>query len=236
MSRYAQLAYTRAVQQQQAQRGSARANAARLIDGADPDRLGRVEREFIAQRDGFYLATVNQFGWPYVQFRGGPPGFVHVLDDRTLAFADVRGNRQYITTGNLDTDDRVALFFMDYACQRRLKLFGYASHHALGEHPSLANRLNDTRTDGHVERIVVVRVEGLDWNCPQHITPRFTIREMSPVINELKERIIGLEQENARLRRRCETTEVRLPSHTHAANTHEPGDPLDVHRSPGVPT
>jgi predicted pyridoxine 5'-phosphate oxidase superfamily flavin-nucleotide-binding protein len=211
MSRYAQLAYTRSVQQQQAQRGSARANTARLIGGTDPDRLGRCEREFIAQRDGFYLATVNQFGWPYVQFRGGPPGFLHVLDDRTLAFVDVRGNRQYITTGNLDADNRVALFFMDYACQRRLKLFGYASHHALDEDPSLADRLNDTCTDGHVERIVVIRVEGLDWNCTQHITPRFTVRELAPVIDALKEQITALEQENARLRRRCEATEVRLP-------------------------
>jgi predicted pyridoxine 5'-phosphate oxidase superfamily flavin-nucleotide-binding protein len=204
MSRYAQLAYTRSVQRQQARHGSTRANVARLKNGSDSDRLGPEEREFITARDSFYLATVSQTGWPYLQFRGGPPGFLHVLDDRTLAFADVRGNRQYITTGNLDTDDRAALFFMDYAFQRRLKLFGYASHYGLDEAPALANRLNDTRTDGHVERIIVIRVEGLDWNCPQHITPRFTVREIAPAINELKERIVELERENARLR--CETT------------------------------
>ncbi|MGH3600944.1 MAG: pyridoxamine 5'-phosphate oxidase family protein [Pseudonocardiaceae bacterium] len=200
MSRYAQLAYTRSVRRQQEQHGSARANAARLIGEPHPDQLGPGEREFIAQRDGFYLATVSQTGWPYVQFRGGPPGFLHVLDDRTLAFADVRGNRQYITTGNLDTDNRVALFVMDYARQRRLKLFGYASHHTPNEDPTLANRLDETRTDGHVERIVLIRIEGLDWNCPTHITPRFTIREIAAVITELKERIIELEQDNGRLR------------------------------------
>jgi hypothetical protein len=205
MSRYAKLAYTRSVQRQQEQHGSARANAARLTGDPRPDQLGPGEHEFIAQRDGFYLATLSQTGWPYVQFRGGPPGFLHSLDDRTLAFADVRGNRQYITTGNLDTDNRIALFFMDYACQRRLKLFGYASHHTPDEDPTLTNRLNDTRTDGHVEHIILIRVEGLDWNCSTHITPRFTIRETTPVITELQERIIELEQENGRLRRRCET-------------------------------
>lgn len=178
MSRFAQLAFTDAVRKQQERHGSGRAYAAQLAGGPEPDLLGPTEAAFIAERDSFYAATVGETGWPYIQHRGGPPGFVHVLDEATIAFADVRGNRQYVTAGNLDGDDRVALFFMDYAYQRRLKLFGRARFLVAVDHPELAAALAEPRTDGRVESLVVVQVEGFNWNCPQHITPRYTVAEL----------------------------------------------------------
>lgn len=196
MSRYTNLAYTSCVRQVQEEQGSARAAARALLDDDDPDPLTEAEAGFIADLDGFYLASVSESGWPYVQFRGGPPGFVHVVDEHTLAFADVRGNRQYITTGNLRADDRVALFFMDYARQARLKVFGRARTVELADDPKLAELVTTVRTDGRPERIVVIRVEGLNWNCSQHITPRFSKAELRPVL----ERISQLEEENQRLR------------------------------------
>ncbi|MCE0444922.1 pyridoxamine 5'-phosphate oxidase family protein [Streptomyces tricolor] len=131
-----------------------------------PTVWGADEAEFIEARDGFYLGTVSETGWPYIQFRGGPPGFVHVLDAQTLAFVDVRGNRQYITAGNIRGNDRVSLFFMDYAHRTRLKVFGRAEIRDPAEFPDLVGRSGDARTDGHAEWLLVVRVEGLAWNCP----------------------------------------------------------------------
>jgi uncharacterized protein len=137
--------------------------------------LGPQEIAFIEARDGFYLSTISASGWPYVQFRGGPPGFIRALDEETLGFADFRGNRQYLTTGNLAKEDRAALFFMDYANRARLKLLGRVS---ISEDPSLIERL---RVDGYrarVERAMLIRVEAFDWNCPAHITPRFSAAEL----------------------------------------------------------
>lgn len=199
MSRYANLAYTSCVRQVQEEEGSARAATHALLDDS-PDPLSAAESGFISERDGFYLASVGETGWPYVQFRGGPPGFVHVLDERTLAFADVRGNRQYITTGNLRGDDRVALFFMDYARQSRLKVFGRARTVALADDPELAERVVSVHTDGRPERVMVIRIEGLNWNCSQHITPRYSEAELSAALQPIRERISRLEEENQRLR------------------------------------
>ena len=183
MSRYAQLAYTESVRRFQAEQGSAAANARRLANAADREPLTAEETAFIESRDGFYLGSVGETGWPYVQFRGGPPGFVHVVDEHRLAFAEVRGNRQYISDGNIRADGRVALFFMDYARQARLKLFGRAS--LLEPTGELHERLTSTRTDGRVERLLVVEVEGFNWNCPQHITPRFTAEEVRQYVSTL---------------------------------------------------
>ena len=177
--KYTQVTFTDSVKQAQEHFGS-RATAAK-VEGWDVDdeHLSARESAFIAERDGFYMATVNEDGWPYVQFRGGPKGFLKVLDDATLAFADFRGNRQYISTGNLRASDRVALFFMDYANQARLKLMAHAEVFDAGERPDLLAQLEDPDYRARVERLVVLRVVAFDWNCPQHITPRFTLEEIS---------------------------------------------------------
>lgn len=175
---FARIAFTAEVRRAQAEHGS-RDSYARLDAGeARNDRLGALEAGFIAQRDSVYMATVNAAGWPYVQHRGGPAGFVRVLDEHTLGFADFAGNRQYVSLGNLRGDDRVSLFFMDYANRRRLKLFGRVSVVADGDLDTLA-RLEDNSYRARVERGFLIRVEAFDWNCPQHITPRFTEAEVN---------------------------------------------------------
>ncbi|MFJ9108428.1 pyridoxamine 5'-phosphate oxidase family protein [Streptomyces sp. NPDC102283] len=199
MSRYAQVAYTESVQQVQREQGSALSGIRQLSQGDAPDLMGTAEAGFIESRDGFYLASVGETGWPYVQYRGGPPGFLHVLDERTLAYADVRGNRQYITTGNVRAGGRVALFLMDYARQARLKIFGHAEVKEPEEHPELAERLDLQRTDGRVERLMTIRVEGINWNCSQHITPRFSEAELAEALQPIRDRIAELEAENATL-------------------------------------
>ncbi|GAA1500760.1 pyridoxamine 5'-phosphate oxidase family protein [Kitasatospora kazusensis] len=200
MSRYAHLAYTETVRRVQREQGSALAGDRRLAGADEPELLTDAEAGFIESRDGFYLASVSETGWPYVQYRGGPPGFVHVLDERTLAYADVRGNRQYISTGNVRADGRVALFFMDYARQGRLKMFGHATVQSPETDPALAERLGLVRTEGKVERLMLIRVEGFNWNCHQHITPRFSEAELRPHLDPLRARLAALEEENRALR------------------------------------
>ncbi|GHH79078.1 pyridoxamine 5'-phosphate oxidase [Streptomyces sulfonofaciens] len=201
MSRFGRLAFTGHVRRVQAEEGSERA-VARLAEGEGPDPLTDREAAHIARSDGFYLASVGDTGWPYVQHRGGPPGFVHVLDEHVLAFADVGGNRQYVTTGNVRGDDRVALFFMDHAHRTRLKVLGHATVTGPAQDPELAARLDAPRTAGRVERLVSVRVEGLSWNCSHHITPRYTESEIHEVLAPLRARLADLEEENERLRAR----------------------------------
>jgi predicted pyridoxine 5'-phosphate oxidase superfamily flavin-nucleotide-binding protein len=176
--RFAEIAFTPAVREQQCRRGSRDAYA--RLEGGPPRnaRLGERESAFIAARDGLYLASVGETGWPYLQFRGGPPGFLRVLDEGTLGWADFRGNRQYLTLGNLSGNDRVALFLMDYAERRRLKLLGHARAVEAGDAPELAARLAVPGYPGVVERALLVRVAAFDWNCPQHITPRYTRAEL----------------------------------------------------------
>jgi uncharacterized protein len=160
--------------------------------GSAPDPLGEAEREFIAARDSFYLATVTENGWPYIQHRGGPPGFLRVLGPDLLAFADVRGNRQMLTTGNLAGSDRVALFLMDYPQRSRLKILGHARVTPAEEDPELAASLALPGLRA-VERIVRIAVEGFDWNCPKYITPRYTKNEVEAVTGPLRARIAELE-------------------------------------------
>lgn len=192
-NRFAEIAFTPAVQAQQEANGS-RASYARFLQG-EPwnDRLSPREIEFIAARDGFYLASVGETGWPYVQFRGGAPGFLRVLDERTLAWADFRGNRQYVSVGNVTGSDRVAMFLMDYANRRRLKVLGNAEIRQLGADVGLASRLAVPGYEAVVERAVIVRIAGFDWNCPQHITPRFTLDEVEQATQPLRERVAELE-------------------------------------------
>ncbi|GHH27712.1 pyridoxamine 5'-phosphate oxidase family protein [Streptomyces rubradiris] len=203
MGRFAHLAYTDSVRRVQEEQGSGLLGVRALAQpDTGPDELGPDEAAFLTSRDGFYLASTGETGWPYIQFRGGPAGFVHVLDERRLAWAEVRGNRQYITTGNLRTDGRVALFFMDYARQARLKLLGRARTQGLDEDAALTERLGKPRTDGKVERLMIVEVEGFNWNCHQHITPRYSEEELETALRPVRARMDALEQENARLRAR----------------------------------
>jgi predicted pyridoxine 5'-phosphate oxidase superfamily flavin-nucleotide-binding protein len=191
--RFAEIAFTPAVQARQEEHGS-RASYARF-EGGPPrnDRLGPDEVAFLEARDGFYLASVSETGWPYVQHRGGPPGFLRVLDPGTIAWADFRGNRQYVSVGNLAGDDRVALIAMDYAARRRLKILGHAEALEVGADDGLAERLAVPGYDARVERAVRVRVAAFDWNCPQHITPRFTLAEVEDAARPLRERVAELE-------------------------------------------
>ena len=199
--KYTELTFTDAVKQTQEHYGSRRQGAKLEAMDWQDDRLSDREAGFIAERDGFYVASVGEIGWPYVQFRGGPKGFVKVLDERTLAFADFRGNLQYITTGNIKNDNRVALFFMDYANRQRLKLMARAEVFEASDRPELIEQLEDANYKGNVERVVVYHVEAFDWNCPQHITPRWTEEELAPVITKMQSRLDELQMENDQLRR-----------------------------------
>ena len=172
--RYTDLTFNDSVKQVQ-QRYGTRGGNERLENLPVDDRhLSDREVEFIRARDSFYMASVGQNGWPYVQFRGGPPGFLEVLDAGTLGYADYRGNRQYITTGNVQADDRVALILMDYPHRQRLKLMARMEVLEATERPDLVARLHDPQYRAKVERVVLLHVEAFDWNCPQHITPRYT--------------------------------------------------------------
>lgn len=168
------------------------------VPGADP--LTEDEVDYLADRDSFYLATVSETGWPYVQFRGGPQGFLRVVDEHTIGWADFRGNLQYISTGNLAGSGRVAMIIMDYVHRRRLKIFGHARVVDAGDDPALLETFTDSDYDATVERIVLVTVEAYDWNCPQHITTRFTAADIEPHITPLRRQLAELQAENARLR------------------------------------
>ena len=199
--RFAELAFTPLVKEQQEKHGSRRQYARMEEIGEAGDRLTEFEREFIAGRDGFYMASTGETGWPYIQYRGGAPGFLHVLDDQTLGFADLRGNKQYISVGNLGHDDRVALFFMDYAHQMRLKILGRATvHENDAEAAGLLKKLRVPGEKTPAERAMVIHVEGFDWNCPQHITPRYTVEELTGTLEPVRKRMEELEKENERLR------------------------------------
>lgn len=164
------------------------------------ERFTPDEVAFIGQRDSFYMASVSESGWPYVQHRGGPPGFLKVIDEVTLAFADYRGNRQYISVGNVDADDRVALILVDYPRRARLKILAHAERLALDADPDLLAKVMDSGYRAKPERIFRLRLAAFDWNCPQHITPRFTEAEIERAVQPLRERLESLEAENRRLR------------------------------------
>jgi len=165
------------------------------------DPLTAEETEFIARRDSFYMATVTSNGWPYLQHRCGPTGFLKVLNPHALGFADFKGNRQLLTTGNLAAGDRVALFLMDYPRRERLKILGHARVLDAREHPEFVERLTPSpELQGKVERLFLIDIVSFDWNCPQHITPRYTEEEVREAVETLKRRILDLE---AQLRARA---------------------------------
>jgi predicted pyridoxine 5'-phosphate oxidase superfamily flavin-nucleotide-binding protein len=164
------------------------------------DRFTPAEAAFIAERDSLYMATVSESGWPYVQHRGGPPGFIRVVDEKTLAIPDFRGNRQYISAGNLATDDRAALILMDYPHRRRLKIYAHIEARNLSADPELAAKLTLPGCRAKVERGLVIHLAAFDWNCPQHITPRFSEAELAPALAPIRARLEALEAENQALR------------------------------------
>ncbi|WP_072376483.1 pyridoxamine 5'-phosphate oxidase family protein [Hyphomicrobium sp. NDB2Meth4] len=191
--KFAELAFTPNVKAEQEAQGS-RASYARFEVGEDHhDVLGPQEAAFIGMRDSFYMATVGETGWPYIQHRGGPSGFLKVLDERTLGFADFRGNRQYISVGNLKSDDRVSLFLMDYASKTRLKILGQARILDPSDNETL-KRLVLPAYRAQVERGLLISVEAFDWNCSQHITQRFTLAEVEAATEPLLMRIGELER------------------------------------------
>ncbi|EYF08168.1 pyridoxamine 5'-phosphate oxidase family protein [Chondromyces apiculatus] len=199
MGRFSEIAFTPAVKAAQERMGSRRAYARLDGGGGTPDTLGEDEAQFLAERDSFYMASIGASGWPYIQHRGGPKGFVHVLDAHTLAFADFRGNRQYISVGNVTEEDRVALIFVDYPHRARLKVLARAKTLTRAEAPDLFARVAG---EAPAERVFVLRVEGFDWNCPQHITPRFTEDEVRAMSRPMLAKLEALERENAALRAR----------------------------------
>jgi predicted pyridoxine 5'-phosphate oxidase superfamily flavin-nucleotide-binding protein len=205
MSRhYDDIAFTEAVSEVQERHGSRsfydrrRARGHTGHDRDQGDALSEEERDYLRERDSFYLATVSATGWPYVQFRGGPPGFLRALDDRTIGWADFRGNLQYISVGNLAGDDRVALIIMDYPHRTRLKIYGHARVADVEDEPELVEQLRVPGYGAVVQRAVVVTVAAFDWNCQQHITPRYTLAELEAPLEAMRQRIRDLEDQIAR--------------------------------------
>ncbi|MCI0390853.1 MAG: pyridoxamine 5'-phosphate oxidase family protein [Acidobacteria bacterium] len=196
---FAEIAFTESVKAQQEKYGS-RKSYARMEAMARGTELSFAEADFIAERDSFYLATVSETGYPYVQFRGGPKGFLKVLDQRTLAYADFRGNLQYVSVGNLLTNDKAALILMDYANRRRLKIYARTEIVEAKDAPALIAQLQDPGYEAKVERAMLLRVEAFDWNCPQHITQRFTLEEIRELNAPLYEHVAKLEAEIERLK------------------------------------
>jgi predicted pyridoxine 5'-phosphate oxidase superfamily flavin-nucleotide-binding protein len=163
--------------------------------GSAPERdpLTEEERTFIEARDSFYMATITETGWPYIQHRGGPRGFLRVVSPTQLAFADYRGNRQMLSTGNLAANERVALFLMDYPRRERLKILGHARVEDARQHPELVAKLAEPEVHTIVERLFFVEVISFDWNCPKCITPRYTAAEVEEAVAPLRQRIAELE-------------------------------------------
>ncbi|KXG84244.1 pyridoxamine 5'-phosphate oxidase family protein [Agrobacterium bohemicum] len=168
------------------------------------DTLTENEIAFIATRDSFYIASVSETGWPYVQHRGGKAGFLKVVDPQTMAFADYRGNRQYISAGNFAANDRACLFLMDYVRRTRLKVYAHVERLTLDADPSLTDLVSDPTYRGRAERIFKLRLEAYDWNCPQHIIPRYTEQQVEQAVAPLRQKLQQLEAENAALRARLE--------------------------------
>lgn len=193
---FADISFTDSVKAAQSLYGSREENRSFELEEDPRNSLGADEAKFIQERDSFYQASVGENGWPYVQHRGGAIGFVKVLDSQNIGYVDFRGNSQYISVGNLNADCRISLIFMDYANGRRLKIWGRASIVHENEDPELVALLKDPNYRAYVERAVTIHVEAYEWNCPQHITRRFTeseVRELNSILvaenQQLKDRL-----------------------------------------------
>jgi hypothetical protein len=198
--KFGSILFTPVVKKLQERYGSRRQYERIARSNATREHLTQFEIEFLSDRDSFYWASISSSGWPYVQHRGGAPSFLKVIDDHTLAFADFSGNKQYITTGNLLTDKRVAMIFVDYPQQARLKVLGKAN---VFEGKDAADWLDRVKVPGYnanIERVFVVHVEAFDWNCQQHIIPRYTAEQIHAGVHEIEDRLVELEAENKKLR------------------------------------
>lgn len=201
---FGSLTFTPLVKKLQERDGSRQQYERMEESGAQSDRFTNFETEFLADRDSFYWATVGATGWPYVQHRGGPKGFLKVIDDHTLAIADFRGNKQFISTGNLLTDNRVAMILVDYPRQARLKILGRVE---VFDGEKAGKWLERVRIPGYkaiIERVFLIHVEAYDWNCPQHITPRYTAEEIREGMQAVEQRMHALEQGNEALRKQLD--------------------------------
>lgn len=180
---FAGIAFTPNVQTVQSIMGSRSIYCQAEVGATEPVALSTAEIEFIVERDSFYQATVSQSGWPYVQHRGGPPGFLKILDNRTIGYADFSGNRQYISVGNLIGDSRVSLLLMDYAQQRRLKIWGHARLIDENTEPALIAQLATPNYRARIERGIIIHIDAFDWNCPKYITPRYSKEQVRSILS-----------------------------------------------------
>ncbi|MFT7007220.1 MAG: putative pyridoxine 5'-phosphate oxidase superfamily flavin-nucleotide-binding protein [Colwellia sp.] len=190
--KFAEIAFTTAVKKVQSEQKS-RAGYVRWENSLDVNHLlSQQETDFIRTRDSFYMASVSETNWPYVQHRGGPEGFLKVIDENTIGFADYAGNRQYISTGNFINNDRVSLFLMDYPSKSRLKILGRIKTIS-GDNTDELSPLVSSDFSARIERGFIIHIEGFDWNCPKYITPRYTETQMKNIIEPIQ-------KENARLK------------------------------------
>lgn len=200
-SAFAKLAFTPTVQNLQKQNGSAEIYQRFLENEVEAgNKLTEKEIEFISKRDGFYQSSISETNWPYVQFRGGPKGFLKILDEQTIAYADFRGNRQFISTGNFTTNNRTSLILMDYPNRRRLKIWGEVEIIDGTTNPELITQLHEDTYKALPERAILITITAFDWNCPQHIPQRLTLEELVPHLQPLKEEIRKLKEENEHLK------------------------------------
>lgn len=193
---FASISFTESVKEAQSRYGSRERNRSFELSEDPRNELGEFETEFIEARDSFYQATVYENGWPYVQHRGGPVGFLKVLDSRTIGYADFRGNKQYLSVGNLNANPRVSLILMDYPNRLRLKLWGTVNIVHETDEPEIIARLEVPSYRARVERGVLIHIEAIEWNCPQHITPRYSQAEVDSIVSTLVEEIKQLRESN----------------------------------------
>jgi len=186
---FTKFAFTESVKKVQEKYGT-RKSYARMEESGDQYVLTNREILFIQSRDSFYMATVGENGWPYVQFRGGPKGFLKVIDNTTIGYADFRGNRQYISVGNINSSRKSALILMDYPSQQRLKIWAESEVIYAEDNSELLRDLEISEYNAHVERLIIFKIQAFDWNCPQHITPRYTSEEISKEIANLNPDIL----------------------------------------------
>lgn len=186
---FATISFTESVKAAQSLYGSRERNQAFELADDSRDELSEFEAEFIEARDSFYQATISENGWPYVQHRGGPAGFLRVLDKQTIGYADFSGNKQYLSVGNLNANPRISMILMDYANRRRLKLWGTVRIVHESEYPEIIARLEVPSYRARVERGIIIHIEAIEWNCPQHITRRYSQSELDRIVKPLIEEI-----------------------------------------------
>ncbi|MBK8609833.1 MAG: pyridoxamine 5'-phosphate oxidase family protein [Chitinophagaceae bacterium] len=202
---FATLAFTDAVKDLQEKAGS-RSSYARMERESFVDGLTESEMDFIAERDSLYMASIGENNFPYIQHRGGPKGFIKILDEKRIGFIDFRGNMQYITIGNMASNNNVALIMVDYPARARLKILARAEVVDLKDDPSLYALLDLENYKFKPERMMVFHIEAYDWNCPQHITPRYTVEDIEEAFSGQRNHIAKLEAELKELKNKLKTT------------------------------